>query len=73
MSDLIFCQNCQQAHAVTDDFSCCFCGENICTICGCTDSEPCAENCEWVRPGLCSECADSANELQLNSPQGANL
>ena len=54
--DFNFCQNCQAICGISEDLKCEGCGENICVDCGCTDSEPCPENCEWVRPGICSEC-----------------
>ena len=30
----------------------------ICEKCGCTDEYGCDEGCSWVRPNLCSSCAD---------------
>lgn len=39
-------------------------GEQTCRFCGCTDLQACPEGCYWVKPGLCSACADEqANEL----------
>jgi hypothetical protein len=34
----------------------------ICESCGCSESRPCFDEdleqpCQWVRPGLCSNCA----------------
>lgn len=60
---LQFCQNCQMTCSITDDFRCANCSEPICTSCGCTDTEACADGCDWVRPGLCSNCeGENANE-----------
>lgn len=66
MNDINFCQNCQQICEVNEDFTCTNCGENICLICGCTDSEPCIYGCEWSRPGICSECTE---EGEIEKPE----
>lgn len=29
-----------------------------CKHCGCTDGDPCEGGCEWVKPGVCSNCMD---------------
>ena len=33
-----------------------------CAECGCDDSTPCPGGCTWVRPNLCSVCADKIYE-----------
>lgn len=53
----IFCQNCQEERFIVDNH-CTNCHEQICLRCGCTDSEPCQEVCEWAAPGRCSNCVD---------------
>lgn len=56
--DFTFCQNCQKVSAIIDTHFCANCGEMICLDCGCTDTESCAEPCEWSRSGICSNCAE---------------
>lgn len=53
--DFIMCQNCQKIIAVAGG-KCEHCGEEICIVCGCTESAACPNGCEWVRPNLCSDC-----------------
>lgn len=53
----LFCQNCQDETKIVNA-RCERCGENICRECGCTDSEPCAEVCEWIEDDLCSSCVE---------------
>jgi hypothetical protein len=53
--DIVYCQHCQAIKAVVQG-KCSSCGEEVCLVCGCTDSEACAEGCEWVRPNVCSQC-----------------
>ncbi len=53
--DFINCQNCQKITAVVEG-KCATCGEEICIVCGCTDSEPCLDGCFWARPNVCSAC-----------------
>lgn len=31
--------------------------EEVCRVCGCSDSKACREGCIWAEPGLCSSCA----------------
>lgn len=68
-NDFVYCLNCEKVCGIAEggfsrelqakQFVCATCGENICLICGCTDSAGCSiEGCYWVRPGLCSRCAD---------------
>lgn len=44
---------------------------NICRICGCMESDACFEDRYWVKPDLCSGCAnkyeDSAQAIQEQS------
>ena len=54
--DFIECRNCEKIVAVVDG-TCSNCGEEICIVCGCTDSAACLEGCEWSRPNVCSSCA----------------
>lgn len=62
MSDFNFCRNCQKIVGIIDEFYCQSCGEMMCAVCGCTDSEPCAEVCGWTDDGLCSNCADDSED-----------
>lgn len=55
--DIITCQNCRKIVAIVDG-RCSNCGEEVCLVCGCTDSEPCADVCWWVVPNICSTCCD---------------
>lgn len=32
--------------------------EEVCRICGCSDTKACREGCTWAGPGLCSSCAE---------------
>lgn len=57
----VFCQNCQEDTQIVDA-RCATCGENICRKCGCTDSEPCADVCEWIEDDLCSNCVSGQQE-----------
>lgn len=34
--------------------------EDVCVVCGCSDTRACPGGCFWVAPGLCSRCAGSA-------------
>lgn len=67
MEDVIFCQNCQRICRVIGDFECENCGEMVCLYCGCTDSEPCAEVCEWARDGVCSNCEKEVTGMKTNA------
>lgn len=31
--------------------------EEVCRVCGCSDTMACPGGCTWVEPGLCSKCA----------------
>lgn len=31
--------------------------EEVCRMCGCSDTMACRGGCTWVEPGLCSKCA----------------
>lgn len=35
-----------------------------CRGCGCTDARACPGGCSWAQPGLCTVCAESANEVK---------
>ena len=35
-------------------------GVAMCEECGCTEDAACPGGCTWIRPGLCSDCEDSA-------------
>lgn len=64
--DFNFCKNCRIISAISADFKCKNCGENICVICGCTDSKRCSNKladqsfdfCCRTRSGVCSFCAE---------------
>jgi hypothetical protein len=55
----------------------------VCKVCGCTDAEACVfewdgehHTCYWIKPDLCSECADDAGaepEPLLYDAHGAPL
>lgn len=53
--DFIKCRNCKLAVGILDG-RCANCGEQICLMCGCTDSAACDGGCSWVRPNVCSAC-----------------
>ncbi len=55
MQDFIKCRNCRLITAVVEG-KCAKCGEEICIVCGCTDSAACPEGCYWTRPNVCSQC-----------------
>ncbi len=38
-----------------------------CEGCGCTTERACPEGCWWVRPGLCSQCAETPIARPLGS------
>ncbi len=54
--DFTGCRNCEKVVVIVDG-RCADCGEEICIICGCTESRACPEGCYWSRPNVCSECA----------------
>jgi hypothetical protein len=35
---------------------------NVCWKCGCVENRACLGGCYWVKPGLCSQCAEKAVE-----------
>lgn len=39
-----------------------FQGPETYRVCGCTDDNACEGGCYWVEPGLCSKCAENAND-----------
>lgn len=42
-----------------------------CIECGCTDTTPCPGGCAWVRPNLCSACADNIQRRIASCEQTA--
>lgn len=36
-----------------------------CRVCGCTQTDACANGCEWVEDHLCSVCHDAAKALAV--------
>lgn len=38
--------------------------EMVCRVCGCTDDNACPGGCYWVKPDLCSACAQAGKEHQ---------
>jgi hypothetical protein len=56
------CQGCLRVHSkrllAAADFRCHECGDQVCAVCGCTDSVACEEGCSWLLPGLCSTHGD---------------
>lgn len=63
--------------AMPADFECKHCGsvgcdgecedevwdeyDQVCSVCGCTDTFGCPEGCYWVKENLCSQCAAREN------------
>jgi len=56
-AEQVQCHNCFSFVAPVDD-ECPGCGENICRVCGCSDSAACVGGCRWVDVDnrLCSRC-----------------
>jgi hypothetical protein len=52
------CDNCllvvTKAELAARGYACPGCGERVCVVCGCTDSNACADGCAWSEPGVCS-------------------
>ena len=40
--------------------------EAVCRICGCTQNNACQGGCYWVKPDLCSRCAEKLESDQKN-------
>jgi len=58
------CKKCQKVVSIAEDAVCPSCKENICIICGRTDT--CTDrpaHWYWSRPGICSTCAVGIGRL----------
>ena len=33
-------------------------GDMVCSVCGCTENDPCEGGCWWSEPGLCTRCKE---------------
>jgi hypothetical protein len=37
--------------------------EDVCRVCGCSDTKACPSGCTWIEPGLCSSCSGKEPRL----------